>query len=100
MRKTRRRLTRREVIYFSVRAVATLGVVLSAVVLPPGIPAALLCIACGLAALLTCMGVNAGGPGEQSGSAPLQRAYDKVRPPQGDWPPYDPSQVVEGELVD
>jgi hypothetical protein len=23
-----------------------------------------------------------------------------VRAPQGDWPPYDPERVVEGELVE
>ena len=100
MARTRRRLHRREVTYFTLRGIAALGVVLSATVLPHGLPAALLCIASGVLAVLTCVGVNAGGPGEQSGSAPFQRAYDRVRAPQGEWPPYDPSKVVDGELVD
>ncbi|HEU0102080.1 MAG TPA: hypothetical protein VFR07_07130 [Mycobacteriales bacterium] len=100
MARNRRRLTRRETAYFSLRGLAALGVVVSATVLPHGLPAAVLCIACGALAVLTCVGVMAGGPGEQSGSAPFQRAYDRVRAPQGDWPPYDPAKVVEGELVD
>ncbi len=91
---------RRELTYFAVRGAAALGFVLSAVVLPHGGAAALVAIACGLVAVLTCLATNAGGPGEQSGSAPFQRAYDRVRAPQGDWPPYDPSRVVDGELVD
>jgi hypothetical protein len=98
--RTRRRLTRREIAYFTLRGLAALGVVLSMTVLPSGLPAALICVVSGVLAVLTCIGVNAGGPGEQSGSAPFERAYAKVRPPQGDWPPYDPSRVVEGELVD
>ena len=96
----RRRLSRRELAYFTLRGLAALGVVLSMTVLPRGLPAALLCVVSGVLAILTCIGVNAGGPGEQSGSAPFDRAYARIRPPQGDWPPYDPSKVVEGELVD
>ncbi len=91
---------RREVAYFSLRGLAALGVLLSATVLPHGLPAALVCIGSGLLAVLTCVGVNAGGPGEYASTAPQQRAYDRVRPPQGDWPPFAPSQVVNGELVD
>ncbi len=86
--------------YFVLRGSAAAGVVVSATVVPPGLPAALLCVGSGILAVLTCIGVNAGGPGEQSGSAPFQRAYDRVRAPQGEWPPYDPARVVEGELVD
>ena len=82
------------------RGAAALGVLLSATVLPRGGVAALVCVVSGLLAVLTCIGVNAGGPGEQSGSAPFERAYEKIRPPQGDWPPYTPDRVVEGELVD
>ncbi len=99
MPATRRRLTRRETTYFLLRGLAAAGVVLSAVVLPPGLPAALLCIGSGLLAVLSCMGTNAGGPGELAGAAAQERAYRRVRPPQGDWPPYDPGQVVDGELV-
>jgi hypothetical protein len=25
--------------------------------------------------------------------------YDRVRAPQGDWPPFDPDRDVEGEVV-
>lgn len=85
--------------YFSLRGLAVVGVLLSATLLPPGLPAALLCIGSGLLAILTCVAVNAGGPGEQSGSAPFQRAYDRVRAPQGEWPPFDPGKVVDGVLV-
>ncbi len=99
MGTTRRRLTRREIAYFTLRGAAAVGVVVSATLIPHGLPAALLCIASGLLAIFTCIGVNAGGPGEQSGSAPFQRAYDRVRAPQGEWPPYD-GKVVEGELVE
>ena len=100
MTTTRRRLSRREIAYFGLRGLAAVGVVVSATVLPHGLPAALVCIASGILAVLTCVGVNAGGPGEQAGSQAFERAYAKVRPPQGDWPPYDPSRVVDGELVD
>lgn len=100
MHTTRRRLSQREIAYFTLRGLAALGVVLSMTVLPRGLPAALICVVSGVLAVLTCIGVNAGGPGEQSGSAPFQRAYDRVRPPQGEWPPYDPAKVVDGELVD
>lgn len=93
-------MSRREIVYFSLRGLAALGVLLSATVVPHGLAAALLCIGCGLLAVLTCVGVMAGGPGERAGSRPQQRAYDRVRAPQGEWPPYDRSRVVEGELVD
>jgi hypothetical protein len=96
----RRHLTRREVTYFVLRGAAALGVVLSATVAPRGLPAALLCVGCGLLAVLTCVGVNAGGPGEAAGTAPQQRAYERVRAPQGEWPPYPHERVVDGELVD
>lgn len=93
------RATRRELTYYVLRGLAGVGVVLSATVVPHGGAAALLCVVSGLLAVLTCVGVNAGGPGEQSGSAPFQRAYDRVRAPQGDWPPFDSGKVVDGELV-
>ena len=99
-RATQRSVSRREVAYFSLRGLAALGVLLSATALPRGLPAALVCIGSGVLAVLTCVGVNAGGPGEHAGTAPQQRAYDRVRAPQGDWPPFTPSQVVKGELVD
>lgn len=87
-------LTRRHVAYFVLRGLAAGGVLISATVVPPGLPAALLCMGSGLLAVLTCIGVNAGGPGERAGSRAQQRAYDRVRAPQGLWPPYDDSYVV------
>lgn len=99
-RTGRRRLQQREITYFVLRGAAAAGVIISATLVPHGLAAALLCVASGLLAVLTCIGVNAGGPGERAGSLAFERAYDKVRPPQGDWPPYDPSLVVDGELAD
>lgn len=64
---------------------------LLAVVVPPGIGAALLFVAGGLLAVLTSFGTNAGGPGEQAGARPQDRHFDRLMPPQGDWPPYDPA---------
>lgn len=93
-------LSRRHVAYFALRGLAAAGVLVSATVVPRGLPAALLCMASGLLAVLTCIGVNAGGPGERAGTAPQARAYERIRPPQGAWPPYDPERVVDGELVE
>lgn len=93
-----RRPDRRQTAYFVLRGLAALGVALSATVLPPGLPAALVCVASGVLAVLTCIGVNAGGPGERAGARPQQRAYDRLRAPQGTWPPYD-ARVVDGELA-
>ena len=93
-------MTRRQTTYLGVRAGAGLGFVLSATVLPAGLPAVLIGIRCGVAAVLAGLGVNAGGPGEQAGARAQQRAYEQIRPPQGAWPPYDTARVVEGERVD
>lgn len=57
------------------------------------------CFAAGFGGLLTCLGVNAGGPGERAGARVQQVQWDKTRAPQGDWPPYDPDLVVDGEIV-
>jgi len=73
---------------------------LSATVLPRGAPAVIGCVVAGMGGILTCIGVNAGGPGERAGARAQTQAYEKVRPPQGDWPPYDPSKIVEGKLAD
>ena len=81
-------MTGRQITYFSVRAVAALVFVIGATLLPPGLPAALVCLAAGLAAVGTCLGVGAGGPGERAGARPQDRYFDSVTPPQGDWPPY------------
>lgn len=93
-------LTRRHVAYFVLRGLAAAGVVGSATLLPPGLPAALLCMASGLVAVLTCVGVNAGAAGEHAGARAQARAFERIRPPQGAWPPYDPGRVVDGELVE
>jgi hypothetical protein len=82
-------VTGRQITYLAVRAVAALVFVLGATLLPPGLPAALVCLAAGLAAVGTCIGVNAGGPGERAGARPQDRYFDSLQAPQGDWPPYD-----------
>ena len=93
-------LSRRHVAYFALRGLAAVGVLVSATVIPRGLPAALLCMASGLLAVLTCIGVNAGAVGEQAGARAQARAYERIRAPQGEWPPYDPGRVVDGELVE
>ena len=86
-------MTRRQSAYLAVRLVAGTVFVLAATVLPRGVPAGLLVMAAGLAAVASCIGVNAGGPGEQAGARPQSRWVDSVMPPQGDWPPYDPGET-------
>lgn len=102
-------MDRRQRTYFALRGLAALGVVGSAALLPRGLPAALLMVAFGVLAVLTCFGVNAGGPGERAGARARERGYAQVRAPQGQWPPYeaapydrtaDDGRVVEGELQD
>lgn len=96
----RRLLSKRELVYYVLRAVAAAGVVLSVLAVPHGLVAMLLCIASGLLAVFTCVATNAGGPGESAGTAAQARRFEQVRAPQGDWPPYDPGHVVDGELVE
>ena len=86
--------------YFVFRGSSAGIFLLSATVLPRGAPAIVGCIVAGLGGILTCIGVNAGGPGERAGSRVEGLRYDKLRAPQGDWPPYDRSRVVEGELAE
>lgn len=86
--------------YFALRGVAAVGFLVCALVLPHGAPAAAACMAFGLLAVLTCFGTNAGASGEQAGARAQQRAYDRLRAPQGSWPPYDDALVVQGELVE
>lgn len=69
-------------------------------VLPRGVPAALCVVVAGLVAVLSCFGINAGGPGERAGAVAQDAWFDSVRAPQGDWPPFEPHRVVEGELVE
>jgi hypothetical protein len=92
--------SRRQVTYFSLRAVATCTFLLSAFVLPRGALAAALCLAAGVVAVLSGIGANAGGPGEQAGSRRQLDHYEQVRAPQGDWPPFDPARDIEGHVVD
>ncbi|MCU1674771.1 MAG: hypothetical protein JWN77_2884 [Frankiales bacterium] len=87
------------VTYFSIRAVAVVAFLLSAFVMPHGAPAALVCMGAGAVAVLAGIGVNAGGPGEQAGARRQMDHYNAIRPPQGDWPPFDPDRVVDGEVV-
>jgi hypothetical protein len=75
--------------YLAVRGTAALVFVLAATVLPRGVPAALLIVVAGVTAVASCLGTNAGGPGEQAGARPQDRWFDSVQAPQGDWPPYD-----------
>ena len=87
-------MNRRRVAYLTVRVVAALVFVLAATVLPPGVPAGLLVLAAGAAAVLSCVWANAGGPGEQAGARPQERWFESVRAPQGQWPPYDEPTTV------
>ncbi|HTL24480.1 MAG TPA: hypothetical protein VL281_10665 [Mycobacteriales bacterium] len=92
-------MTGRAKAYFGIRGVALVAFVLSWSVMPPGMWAAGVAIVAGIAGILTCIGVNAGGPGEQAGARLEATRFERVRPPQGDWPPYDEDRIVEGEVV-
>ena len=83
---------RRFLVYLGVRLAAGLAFVLAATVMPRGIPAALVVLGAGLAAVLTSISTNAGGPGERAGARPQDRWFDSHLAPQGDWPPYDPDE--------
>ena len=82
-------MSRRQGTYLTVRAAAALVFVVAATLLPRGVPAGLLILAAGLAAVLSCFWTNAGGPGERAGAREQNRWFDSLQPPQGDWPPYD-----------
>ncbi|MCW2680441.1 MAG: hypothetical protein JWM62_1842 [Frankiales bacterium] len=81
-------MSRRRGTYLAIRLAAAV-VLLAATVMPRGVPAGLLIMAAGVAAVLSCVAVNAGGPGEQWGARPQDRWFDSLRAPQGDWPPYE-----------
>lgn len=89
----------RQKAYFAFRGGAAGVFLLSATVLPHGAPAVIGCVTAGLVSILSCIGVNAGGPGEQAGARVQQVSYEKVRAPQGDWPPFPDSKVVDGEVL-
>lgn len=82
-------MSRRQATYLTIRLAAAAVFLLAATVMPRGVPAGLLVLAAGVAAVLSCIGVNAGGPGEQWGARPQDRWFDSLRAPQGEWPPYD-----------
>ena len=90
-------MSRRQRVYFGIRAAAALTFVLAALALPRGVPAGLLVVAAGLAAVLSCIGTNAGGPGETAGARPQDRYFDSVRAPQGQWPPYAAGSLPDGD---
>lgn len=93
-------MTGREKAYFGIRGVALVAFVMSWAVLPPGMLAAAVAITAGIAGILTCIAVNAGGPGERAGARVQASRLEKVRPPQGDWPPYTEDRIVDGEVVE
>ena len=92
-------MTRRQQAYFLFRGGSAGIFLLSATALPRGAPAVIGCAIAGMGGLLTCIGVNAGGPGEQAGARVQHVEYEKVRPPQGDWPPYAEDRIVDSEIV-
>ena len=94
------RLDTRQKAYFGVRAVAFVAFVVGALVLPRGVPSALLVMAAGMTAVMTCFGTNAGGPGERAGAAPQDRWFEQVRAPQGDWPPYVAARAEQARLAE
>ena len=98
-RRTVRHVTARQKAYYGIRLSALICFVLAALVMPSGVPAGIVAGAAGVIGMLTCLGVNAGGPGEQAGAREEGVRFEKSRPPQGDWPPYEETKVVEGEVV-
>jgi hypothetical protein len=92
-------MTRRQQAYFLFRGSSAGIFLVSATLLPRGAPAVIGCLVAGIGGLLTCIGVNAGGPGEQAGARHEQFVMEKVRPPQGDWPPYPADKVIDGETL-
>lgn len=86
----------RVAVYVTIRLVAGLAFILAATVLPKGVPAALVVVVAGVAAVMTCFGTNAGGAGERAGARPQDRWFDQHMAPQGDWPPYEVSAVETG----
>jgi hypothetical protein len=92
-------MTRRQKAYYGIRGAALLVFVLAALVMPSGLPAGLAAGTAGIVGLLTCIGVNAGGPGEQAGALEQGVRYERTRAPQGDWPPYPEDKVVDGEIL-
>lgn len=88
-------LSARQKGYLAVRGGAGLVFVGAAALGPTGPATGFVCLAAGLVGMLTCVGTNAGGPGEQAGARHEQRRVARFRAPQGDWPPYDPTRVTD-----
>ena len=86
-------------VYLTVRLGCLAAFVLAGLVLPRGIPAALVIVVAGVVAVMTCFGINAGGPGERAGARPQDRWFDSHLAPQGDWPPYDHAELTPHELT-
>lgn len=82
-------LTTRQRGYLAVRGTAATVFVTAAALGPRGTTTGLVCLAAGVVGMLTCVGTNAGGRGEQAGAWAEQRRLERFRAPQGDWPPYD-----------
>jgi hypothetical protein len=92
-------VTGRQKAYYGIRGAAVLVFLLAALVMPSGLAAGLAAGGAGVVGLLTCIAVNAGGPGERAGAVEQGVRYERTRAPQGDWPPYPEDKVVEGEIV-
>jgi hypothetical protein len=92
-------MTGRQKAYYGIRAAALMVFILAATLMPSGIAAGLVAGGAGILGLLTCIGVNAGGPGERAGALEQGVRYEQVRAPQGDWPPYPAPKVVDGEVL-
>jgi hypothetical protein len=92
-------VTGRQRAYFAIRGSAVVLFVASWSVVPPGALAGGMAITAGIIGMATCIGVNAGGPGERAGARMQSSRFERVRPPQGDWPPYDEDQIVDGEVL-
>ena len=90
-------MDRRQKGYFAFRGASAALFLVSATILPHGAPAVIGCLVAGIGGLLSCIGANAGGPGEMQGAAAEQVVYDRTRAPQGDWPPFPEERIVEGE---
>lgn len=84
-------------VYLLVRLGALVAFVLAATVLPRGLPAALVVVGAGIAAVASCLAANGGGPGERAGARPQDRWFDAHAAPQGQWPPYAPDAGSDSE---
>ena len=82
-------------VYLVVRLLAVVAFVLGVTVIPHGVPAGLVVMGAGIAALMSAVWSNAGARGEQAGARVQDRWFDSVMPPQGDWPPYDAGPPAE-----